>query len=171
MGVEMRHLRALLTLSEELNFTRAAERLHLTQQALSGQIRQLEERVGARLVERDTHRVALTGAGKTLCAQARPLLQTAAQAISATRAAGSETSRLTIGYIAPLTRRIVAPAIERYTNREGAADVAFLYGEFEHDGVDLHHLFSEPRGVTPSPPITRWPAHPRSSSRTSSPNR
>jgi DNA-binding transcriptional LysR family regulator len=37
MDVEMRHLRALLALAEELNFTRAAERLHLTQQTLSGQ--------------------------------------------------------------------------------------------------------------------------------------
>jgi DNA-binding transcriptional LysR family regulator len=52
MDVEMRHVRALLALAEELNFTRAAGRLHLTQQALSGQIRQLEERVGARLVDR-----------------------------------------------------------------------------------------------------------------------
>jgi len=164
----MRHLRALLALGEELNFTRAAQRLHLTQQALSGQIRQLEERVGTRLVERDTRRVALTRAGQTLYGQARPPLASAERAITATRDAGTETSRLTIGYIAPLTRRIVAPAIERYAAeepqvelrihfasfldplaglREGASDVAFLYGKFEHEGIELHHLFSEPRGV------------------------
>ena len=165
----MRHLRALLALAEEFNFTRAAERLHLTQQALSGQIRQLEERVGARLVERDSRRVELTNAGRTLCEQARPLLASAEHAITATRAAGSETRRLTVGYIAPLTRRMVAPALERYSAaypdvemrihfasfldplaglREGtAADVAILYGEFEHDGIELRFLFSEPRGV------------------------
>src|ERR1700730_8602093 len=74
VDVEMRHLRALLTVAEELNFTRAAERLHLTQQALSGQIRQLEDRVGTRLVERNTRRVGLTPAGETLCQQARSLL-------------------------------------------------------------------------------------------------
>ena len=50
----MRHLLTLLALAEELNFIRAAERLHLTQQALSGQIRQLEDRVGTQLVERDS---------------------------------------------------------------------------------------------------------------------
>ena len=164
----MRHLRALLAVAEELNFTRAAERLHLTQQALSGQIRQLEERVGTRLVERDTRRVELTRAGHTLYAQARPLLASAEHAITTTRAAGGEATRLTIGYIAPLTRRLVAPAVELFVSehpqvevqihfgnfldplaglRESAADVAFLYGEFEHDGIELHHLWSELRGV------------------------
>jgi DNA-binding transcriptional LysR family regulator len=71
VDVELRHLRALIAVAEELNFTRAAERLHLTQQALSGQIRQLEQRVGARLVERDTHSVALTAAGVALYERCR----------------------------------------------------------------------------------------------------
>lgn len=169
MDVEMRHLRALLALAEELNFTRTAERLHLTQQALSGQIRQLEERVGSRLVERDSRRVELTAAGRILCDQARPLLASAEHAITVTRAAGHQTRRLTVGYIAPLTRRLVAPALERYSAahpdvelrihfasfldplgglREGtAADVAILYGDFEHNAIELRFLFSEPRGV------------------------
>src|SRR5205807_335640 len=106
MDVEMRHLRALLAVADELNFTRAAQRLHLTQQALSGQIRQLEERVGARLVERDSHHVALTRAGEKLCEQARPLLVRAEHAVAAARAASDEGARLTVGYIAPLTRRL-----------------------------------------------------------------
>jgi DNA-binding transcriptional LysR family regulator len=168
MDVEMRHLRALLTLGEELNFTRAAQRLHLTQQALSGQIRQLEERVGTRLVERDTRRVALTPAGVTLYEQARPLLSGAEQALAAARAAGTRSARLTIGYIAPLTRRMVTPAVRDFSQAhpdveltihfasfldplgglcDGGADVAILYGEFEHDGIELRPLFSEPRGV------------------------
>ena len=168
VDVEMRHLRALVTVAEELNFTRAAERLHLSQQALSGQIRQLEDRVGTRLVERDTRRVALTAAGVTLCEQARPLLSTAGQAVAAARAAGAQRTRLTIGYVAPLTRRMLAPAVRDFSEahpevelithfarvpdplaglREGPADVAILYGEFEHDGIELRPLFSEPRGV------------------------
>lgn len=164
----MRHLRALLAVAEELNFTRAAERIHLTQQALSGQIRQLEQRVGARLVERDSRRVELTEAGMVLCEQARPLLASAERAVATARAAGGQAARLTIGYIAPLTRRLVAPALERFTAehpdvelsihfanfldplgglRDQAADVAILYGEFEHQGIALQPLFSEPRGV------------------------
>ena len=164
----MRHLRALLALADELNFTRAAERLNLTQQALSGQIRQLEGRVGTQLVERDSRSVKLTRAGETLLEHARPLLAGAEHAIVATRAAGTEASRLTIGYVAPLTRRLVAPAFERFHARhpeveltihfggsldplgglrDGPADVAFLYGEFEHEGIELLPLFTEPRGV------------------------
>lgn len=168
MDVEMRHLRALLAVAEELNFTRAADRLHLTQQALSGQIRQLEERVGTRLVDRDSRRVALTKASQALSEQARPLLAGAEHAVAAARAAGGEATTLTVGYIAPLTRRMVAPALKRFEQaspdvelaihfasfldplaglRDGAADVAFLYGEFEHTGIVLRSLFSEPRGV------------------------
>ena len=164
----MRHLRALLAVADELNFTRAAQRLHLTQQALSGQIRQLEERVGVRLVERDTRRVELTPAGLALSEQARPLLASAQDAVAVARAAGTQTPKLTIGYIAPLTRRLVAPALERFSStrpeveltihfasfldplgglRERNADVAILYGDFEHPGIELTPLFSEPRGV------------------------
>jgi DNA-binding transcriptional LysR family regulator len=168
MDVEMRHLRALLAVAEELNFTRAAERLHLTQQALSGQIRQLEQRVGTRLVERDSRRVALTPAGEELSRQARPLLAGAQHAVASARAAGGEQTNLTVGYIAPVTRRMTAPAIRRFEElrpdvaltihfanfldssgglREGSADVAILYGEFDREGIELHPLFSEPRGV------------------------
>jgi DNA-binding transcriptional LysR family regulator len=166
VDVEMRHLRALIAVAEELNFTRAADRLHLTQQALSGQIRQLEERVGTRLVERDTRRVELTPAGAALCERARPLLSGAEQAVAAARAAAGEQPQLTIGYVAPLTRRMVTPAMELYAERrpdveitihfasfldpwgglrDSSADVAFLYGEFQHEGLELRLLFSEPR--------------------------
>jgi DNA-binding transcriptional LysR family regulator len=168
VDIEMRHLRALLALAEELNFTRAAERLDLTQQALSGQIRQLEERVGTRLVDRDPRHVALTAAGTALFEQAGPLLAGAEQAVAAARAAGGDARKLTIGYIAPFTRRLVAPAIARFEEarpgveltihfanfldplgglRDGAADVAILYGQFEHAGIELRPLFSEPRGA------------------------
>jgi DNA-binding transcriptional LysR family regulator len=168
MDLEMRHLRALLAIAEELNFTRAAQRLHVTQQALSGQIRQLEERVGARLVERDSRRVQLTEAGRTLCDHARPLLAGAEHAVLATRAAGEQAARLTVGYVAPFTRRLVAPAFQRFSAehpevevtihfagfldalgglRDGPADTAILYGKFEHQGIELQPLFSEPRGV------------------------
>ena len=46
MNVELKQLRSFVMVAEELNFTRAAERLYMTQQALSGQIRQHEERIG-----------------------------------------------------------------------------------------------------------------------------
>ena len=74
MQVEVRHLRAFVAVAEELNFTRAAERLHLAQQALSSQIQQLEQRMDARLFLRTSRRVELTPAGHALLAQAPGLL-------------------------------------------------------------------------------------------------
>lgn len=53
-----------MTVADELNFTRAAERLFIAQQALASQILQLEMRLGEKLFERTTRRVSLTGAGE-----------------------------------------------------------------------------------------------------------
>src|SRR3954467_15947892 len=71
VDLDTRLLRAFVTVAEELNFTRAAERLVLAQQALSAQVRQLESRLGARLFERTTRRVRLTEAGDPLLPHAR----------------------------------------------------------------------------------------------------
>lgn len=61
--MELRHLRYFVAVAEELNFTRAAKRLHTAQPSVCQQIKQLEESVGVTLLERDTHHVQLTAAG------------------------------------------------------------------------------------------------------------
>src|SRR5690606_15694483 len=61
--IELRHLRYFLMLSETGNFTRAAERLHISQPTLSHQIKQLEETLGTILFERGTRRAKLTSGG------------------------------------------------------------------------------------------------------------
>jgi epsilon-lactone hydrolase len=73
-GVEVRHLRAFVAVAEELNFSRAAERLYLSQPALSRQIRALERVVGCELLRRSTHRVELTLAGQALLPEAADAL-------------------------------------------------------------------------------------------------
>jgi DNA-binding transcriptional LysR family regulator len=67
---ELRQLRAFVAVAEELNFTRAAERLHLGQQAVSKSVRGLERELGVDLLERTTHDVRLTQAGTASSRQA-----------------------------------------------------------------------------------------------------
>lgn len=72
--MDLRQLRYFLVLSEELNFTRAAARCNVSQPPLSRAIAQLEEELGAALFVRDTHRVTLTAAGRSLADDAARLL-------------------------------------------------------------------------------------------------
>jgi Bacterial regulatory helix-turn-helix protein, lysR family len=62
--MEVRQLRCILVVAEELHFARAAERLHIDQSPLSRTIRELEEDLGAPLFARTTHSTRLTRAGK-----------------------------------------------------------------------------------------------------------
>ena len=89
-GVEIRHLRAFVAVAEELNFSRAATRLYLSQPALSRQIRALERLLGCELLRRSTHRVELTVAGSALLDRSRRLLGDLDAAIAATQSVGGE---------------------------------------------------------------------------------
>lgn len=89
-AIELRHLRAFVAVAELLNFSRAAERLYITQPALSRQIRALERLVGCDLLRRSTHRVELTLAGEALLTRARQLITDLDDAIATTRTVGGE---------------------------------------------------------------------------------
>lgn len=113
MDVELRHLQAFEVLAHELNFTRAAARLHLTQQALSTQLRQLESRVGATLFDRTTRSVALTDAGRTLLTHVPGILASLEQALVETReTVAGERGWLTVG-LAGVAGLDVTPRILR----------------------------------------------------------
>ncbi|AEW99501.1 LysR family transcriptional regulator [Streptantibioticus cattleyicolor] len=71
MTIELRHLRAFLAIAEEGTITRAAARLHVGHPALSRTLRQLESHLGARLVDRSTHHLELTGEGRAFRERAR----------------------------------------------------------------------------------------------------
>src|ERR1035438_8860883 len=74
MDVDTRLLRYFIAVAEELNFTRAAARLHVSQPSLSKQIRQLERQVGAELLVRTSRSVSLTPVGAELLTDARELV-------------------------------------------------------------------------------------------------
>jgi DNA-binding transcriptional LysR family regulator len=97
--VELRHLRYFVAVAEELNFSRAAERLHMAQPPLSAAIRQLERDLGVDLFVRTTRDVKLTDAGHAFLAGARRTLADAERAAEdAKRAAAGELGRLRIAY-------------------------------------------------------------------------
>ena len=99
--MELRHLRYFLAVAEEMNFSRAAERLGIAQPGLSQQVRALEEIVGTPLLDRTRRSVRLTLAGELLARDAREILGKSEAAILAARRAGrGEVGRLAIGYVA-----------------------------------------------------------------------
>ena len=112
--MELRHLRYFVAVAEELNFSRAAERLHMAQPPLSTQIRALEGELGAQLFERDRRHVALTQPGRLFLEQARAILASAeaAQAQARSAAAGI-VGVLTLGYVASAMLDGLLPATVR----------------------------------------------------------
>src|SRR5208282_4769681 len=120
--MELRHLRYFVAVAEELNFTRAAERLGINQPGLSLQIRQLEKEVGAPLFHRLTRGVELTNAGKLMLEDARVILKQVEQAkIGVRRRARGETGHLIIGsaggtYFHPLIPKIIREYRMHYPN-------------------------------------------------------
>jgi DNA-binding transcriptional LysR family regulator len=97
--VELRHLRYFMVVAEELNFSRAATRLHMAQPPLSVAIRQLEQELGTELFVRTTREVRLTEAGRVLVDGAQRTLAEADRAVAAARRAGAgELGRLTVGF-------------------------------------------------------------------------
>ena len=85
--MDLRHLRQFTVLAEELNFRKAAHRLHISQPPLSAAIRRLEEELGVQLFDRSRHGVSLTTAGEVLLTQARKILGNAQDAIALTQTA------------------------------------------------------------------------------------
>lgn len=83
--MELRQLRYFLALTEDLHFTRSAQRLGIAQASLSEQIRKLEDDVGAPLLTRSSRHVALTAAGRTLRAHAQRVLDDLDHALHTTR--------------------------------------------------------------------------------------
>jgi LysR family transcriptional regulator, hca operon transcriptional activator len=80
-GVELRLYRYVAVLAQELNFTRAALRLHFVQPSLSNQIRELENDLGAKLFDRTKREIRLTAAGEAFAAEARLVLFHAERAV------------------------------------------------------------------------------------------
>ena len=98
MNIELRHLRYFVAVAEESSFTAAAQRVHVAQQVLSTQIRQLEDAVGAQLLNRTNKGATLTPAGAAFLTSARETLAGLDRGVAAARnAARAVTGKLMVG--------------------------------------------------------------------------
>ena len=123
--VHVRDLRYFVAVAEELHFTRAAERLYVSQPALSKQIRALERQLGAELFRRDRQGVALTAAGAALLPYAERVLAVWAEGASALAEVGAaERSTLVVGMSTSPGRGGLLPAIRsRFTAARPEANI------------------------------------------------
>ncbi len=163
--MELRHLRYFIAVAEELNFTRAAEKLHMAQPPLSQQIQQLEAELGFQLFRRTKRTVTLTEAGQFFFQEAQKILLQLDRAIQL----GQQTNRgelgqLTIGFVSSASHNVVPailqafrtlhPAVklelrEMTTNqqlqrlREGQIDIGFIRPPVD-EGINSEIVFREP---------------------------
>jgi DNA-binding transcriptional LysR family regulator len=113
--VELRHIEAFIVVAEELNFRRAAERLHIAQPPLSQQIKRLERDVGEVLLQRSTRHVALTPAGEAFLHEARRAVQAAHAAPRAARqAAAGQTGVIRLGFSGPTSYEVLVLMTKMY---------------------------------------------------------
>jgi DNA-binding transcriptional LysR family regulator len=170
LAVELRHLTVFVAVAEEGSFTRAADRLHVVQSAVSASVRGLERELGVTLFDRTTHRVALTDAGVALLPEARATLAAAAAAREAVdQVRGGQRGTVMVGVMQAQAMRAISmprlvatfreqhPHVEvRIRHSGGSAEAAALVREGQLDmaiialperrvpGLALTLLSSEP---------------------------
>ncbi len=111
--MEIKELRCFVRVAETLNFNRAAEQLNMSQPVVTKTIAQLEHKLGVKLFERTTRRVALTAPGVALWREAESLLDHLDQVQRTVRhAIGDQSGRFCIG-VTPLAMQTVFPSVIR----------------------------------------------------------
>ncbi|MCD0505685.1 LysR family transcriptional regulator [Bordetella petrii] len=166
MDLEPRLLRYFIAVAEERHFSRAAERLHISQPPLSYAIRQLETTLGARLLQRTSRHVELTEAGQVLYREAQALLRQA-EAIGTLvqRVDAGLRGRLRIGFVGSMlyrglpdllaSLRASLPDVEHVLTelnshdqieavRRGELDLGFIHANPAPDEVQTLDLVAEP---------------------------
>ncbi len=122
--MELRHLRYFQTVAQELNVTRAAERLHMAQPPLSRQIRQFEEEVGVALFDRVGRGLRLTEAGRFLLEQSLQLTQRLEETLESTRRIGRNEKRwFGIGFVPSVLYGVLPELIRELRGDDSQVEV------------------------------------------------
>jgi DNA-binding transcriptional LysR family regulator len=162
--VNMRYLQYFIAVAEERNFNRAAKRLNITQPPLTRQIRQLEEQMGVRLLNRGRWGVSLTDAGRVFLGEAKSLIAQAAHAVERARRAqdgkiglarvgiawglGDRVSRVLAEHAKRFPEvevecRNIASGLQNEALRTRTIDVGFLRPVIDHAHLLSEHIFTE----------------------------
>lgn len=167
--MDLRQVRYLIALADELNFTRAAQRCNVSQPPLSRAISLLERQVGAQLFLRDTHRVALTAAGQRLVDDARRAIGILDESASLARriAQGLEGS-VTLGFGGSTVYAVMPELVRHFRNmvphveinframpvlghidaiREGTIDIGVVMLPTDDETIETQPILKEPLGV------------------------
>jgi DNA-binding transcriptional LysR family regulator len=165
MNLEMRHLRYTVAVADALNFTRAAQQLHMSQPALSARIRSIERHLGVALFRRTTRAVSVTDAGAEFIERAREILRLLDAAEREARRS-ADGAVLRVGFYGAAAREDTTAIIDRFRERHPHAEVelcrygwedptaglrarevplAFVRPPFSAPGLQLLPLRAEPR--------------------------
>ncbi len=150
--MQLKHLRTFLSVASTLNFTKAAEKVHLAQSSVTEQIQALESDLGVALFDRSQRKLELTEAGATLVEYAESLLALASDARAAVGAsAGTVRGVLAVGALETLAARWLPPLLGEFQARHPGVQVNLQIagtGELRNavrDGsLDLCFAFTEP---------------------------
>ncbi|HET9795473.1 MAG TPA: LysR substrate-binding domain-containing protein [Thermoanaerobaculia bacterium] len=122
--MELRHLRYFIAVADELHFGHAAARIHISQPALSQQIRNLEKELHVELFRRSKHRVELTRAGESFSREAREILASADRAADLARQADrSDRGRLVVGASPKTNWQIMRRVLRDFADHFPAVEV------------------------------------------------
>ncbi len=167
MDIELRHLRYFAAVAENKGFTAAARRLHVAQQVLSAQIRQLEDEVGAVLFDRTSRGVRLTAAGEVFLVEVSEVLLGLERAVAAARSKSKLGSgRLSVGLSVAAGGDVPSMVLSAFASAfpdvevslttydlshpasgllSYETDVAFVRMPVAAEGIDTRELAREPR--------------------------
>jgi DNA-binding transcriptional LysR family regulator len=116
--MELRYLRYFIAVAEELNFSRAAERLNIAQPPLSQQIKELEEKLGVQLFDRKKRPLQLTIAGEVFLEDAHLVIATLERAIRSVRRAGrGEVGRLVVAVNSSIANSVLPDILQSFRDR------------------------------------------------------
>ncbi|AAU46054.1 LysR family transcriptional regulator [Burkholderia mallei] len=124
--MELRQLRYFIAVAEEMNITRAAQRLHMTQPPLSRQLQLIEDEIGLPLFERGARPLKLTDAGRVLYAQARRVLEQADELAPLTRRLAQAAERIVIGFVPSTLYGALPEVIRAFREAAPAVELSLI---------------------------------------------